>query len=64
MFTDKHAMRFHKYKFDTYQAEAKRARRRRRYWGLNDLPGALAGRLASLGIKGRDGELYPASPAY
>lgn len=64
MFTDKHATRFHKYKFGSYEAEAKRARQWRRHWGLSDLLGALASRLASLGFTGRDGKSRPASPAY
>lgn len=45
------------------EARRDRSRRRREHWSLPDLLGALAGRLAALGIKLRDGNTHPASPA-
>lgn len=46
------------------EARKARTRGRRRHVGLADLIGALAARLASLGLRSRDGRTRPASPAY
>lgn len=46
------------------EASRDRSRRRRHHWSLPDLLGALAGRLAALGIKHGDGKRHPASPAF
>lgn len=46
------------------EARRDRSRRRRNHWSLPDLLGALAGRLAAIGIQRKDGKRRPASPAY
>lgn len=46
------------------EARRDRSGRRLLHWSLQDLLGALAGRLAALGIKLSDGKRHPASPAY
>jgi hypothetical protein len=62
--------------FNYQQVKAVRRRRYQKYiedraraarpgqWKLSDLLGALAGRLAGLGFRDRDGGSFPASPAY
>ncbi|MFP3880800.1 MAG: hypothetical protein ACLFRT_03370 [Actinomycetota bacterium] len=46
------------------EARRDRSRQRRRHWSLPDLLGALAGRLAAIGIQRKDGKRRPASPAF
>lgn len=46
------------------EARRDRSRPKRNHRRLEDLLGALAGWMAALGIRSRDGKRHPASPAF